>query len=80
MGVLPGCRVPFLQATRVRLKVMGNTINVEVDARNSGRWRRCATLSHVDMPREWATRSSVGMVAKTSKVIQSFVKNEEALL
>ncbi|CAM9749252.1 unnamed protein product [Scytosiphon promiscuus] len=55
-----------LQSTRVRLKVAGNTVAVEVDARNVGRWRRCATIAHLDMPDDWATESNIGVIAQTS--------------
>lgn len=55
-----------MQATRIRLKVSGNTVALEVDARNVGRWRRCATIAHLDMPQDWATKCNVGMIAQTS--------------
>ncbi|CAM9668538.1 unnamed protein product, partial [Laminaria digitata] len=56
-----------MQSTRVRLKLAGNTVALEVDARNSGRWRRCATMVHMDMPAEWAVKSNVGIIAQTSE-------------
>ncbi|CAM9749179.1 unnamed protein product [Scytosiphon promiscuus] len=55
-----------LQSTRVRLKVAGNTVAMEVDARNVGRWRRCATIAHLDMPEDWASKSNIGIIAQTS--------------
>ncbi|CAN0324815.1 unnamed protein product, partial [Scytosiphon promiscuus] len=54
------------KSTRVRLKVAGNTVAVEVDARNVGRWRRCATIARLDMPEDWATQSNIGIIAQTS--------------
>ncbi|CAM9959851.1 unnamed protein product [Ectocarpus sp. 12 AP-2014] len=56
-----------MQSTRVRLKVEGNTVAMEVDARNTGRWRRCSTMAHLDMPADWASKSNVGIIAKTSE-------------
>ncbi|CAM9385524.1 unnamed protein product [Pylaiella littoralis] len=56
-----------MMSTRVRVKVSGNTAALEVDARNVGRWRRCATLPHLDMPQDWAFKSNVGVVAQTSQ-------------
>lgn len=57
-----------MQATRIRLKSSGNTVALEVDARNSGRWRRCATIAHVDMPKDWATKCTIGMLARTGEL------------
>lgn len=56
------------KATRIRLKVAGNSAALEVDARNSGRWRRCATMAQLDMPPDWTMKSNVGMIAQTSEV------------
>ncbi len=50
------------------MKYQGSTVALEVDARNVGRWRRCVTLAHVDMPEDWASRSNVGIIAQTSEV------------
>jgi hypothetical protein len=36
---------------------------VEVDSRNTGRWRRCATIVEAELPEHWATRSYVGLLA-----------------
>lgn len=46
---------------------------LEVDARNSGRWRRCATIAHVDMPRDWATKCTIGMLARTGEVVSEII-------
>lgn len=58
------------KATRIRLKSSGNTVALEVDARNSGRWRRCATIAHVDMPKDWATKCTIGMLARTGELVR----------
>jgi hypothetical protein len=36
---------------------------VEVDSRNTGRWRRCATIVEAELPEHWATLSYVGLLA-----------------
>eukprot|EP00752_Nemacystus_decipiens_P005062 g4596.t1 len=55
-----------MQSTRIRMKLSGNTVALEVDARNVGRWRRCATIAHLDMPQDWAQKCNVGIIAQTS--------------
>lgn len=50
------------------MKVSGNTVALEVDARNVGRWRRCATIARLDMPDDWAQKVNFGIIAQTSAV------------
>eukprot|EP00611_Tribonema_gayanum_P028650 TRINITY_DN7432_c0_g1_i2.p2 TRINITY_DN7432_c0_g1~~TRINITY_DN7432_c0_g1_i2.p2 ORF type:complete len:258 (-),score=92.57 TRINITY_DN7432_c0_g1_i2:1083-1856(-) len=52
-----------LKSSRLRLRFSDNTLILEVDSRNSGRWRRCARIDKADLPRSWAYRSYVGLQA-----------------
>jgi hypothetical protein len=51
-----------LQASRIRLRHEGGSVMVEIDSRNSGRWRTCATISDLNMPQGWATTAVVSLV------------------
>jgi hypothetical protein len=51
-----------LKASRIRFKFEANSMSVEVDSRNTGRWRRCATLTDMAMPEGWAKQSSISIV------------------
>ncbi|KAG5178457.1 concanavalin A-like lectin/glucanase domain-containing protein [Tribonema minus] len=50
-----------LRATRIR--VNENLFTLDIDARNTGRWRRCVTMNTVDLPRGWAERATAGLLA-----------------
>mmetsp|Transcript_15700 Transcript_15700/g.22166 ORF Transcript_15700/g.22166 Transcript_15700/m.22166 type:complete len:428 (-) Transcript_15700:41-1324(-) len=49
-----------LKSSRIRAKFSNNKILVDVDSRNTGRWRRCATINDANLPHEWAYGSFVG--------------------
>ncbi|CAM9662286.1 unnamed protein product, partial [Chrysoparadoxa australica] len=56
-----------LKASRVRIKYAESTLTVELDARNTGRWRRCATLNDLDLPEGWAEKATLGLLALNSE-------------
>ncbi|CAM9996743.1 unnamed protein product, partial [Phaeothamnion confervicola] len=48
-----------LKASRIRLQYLDKMLTVEVDARNTGRWRRCTTVPITDMPDDWLKMARV---------------------
>eukprot|EP00752_Nemacystus_decipiens_P001287 g1280.t1 len=57
----------FLKSSRIRLGYFDGEVNLEVDARNVGVWRKCITTKVPDMPQGWLDRAGVTVVGETGK-------------
>jgi mannose-binding lectin 2 len=58
-----------LKSSRMRLKVTPqNVVTVEIDGRNTGRWRRCASidLNEAGLETGWLESMRIGLTASTS--------------
>lgn len=52
-----------LKSSRLRVKYSDEMLVVEVDSRNTGRWRRCGSLKDPGLPAGWARRAGLTLVA-----------------
>jgi len=80
---MKGCSAPLryyegrddfniLKASRLRIKYSASNkeLEVEMDIRNTGKWRRCTTfdLSQLNLSRNWLTTAYVGLLGSTSEL------------
>lgn len=61
----------ILRASRIRFRYreVSETMELEVDSKNSGRWQKCATLDlrSFHMPVGWARKAHIGIVGRTGQ-------------
>ncbi|CAM9651745.1 unnamed protein product [Discosporangium mesarthrocarpum] len=60
-----------LQGSRLRLKYIGGRVEVEVDSRNTGIWRKCTKSVDLQMPQGWLQKSFVGFSAGTGPMVSN---------
>ncbi|DAZ94228.1 TPA: hypothetical protein N0F65_001078 [Lagenidium giganteum] len=58
---------PVYSSSRLRIKVNGNNLELEIDPRNEGRWTSCYS-GDLPFSREWLRQASFGITASTGSL------------
>lgn len=57
-----------LDASRAKIVVDDRTLQVFIDARNTGEWSGCVNVSTLNLPAGWLAKSHVGVTASTGQL------------
>jgi len=57
-----------MDSSRAKVVVQGKSLEVFVDAANTGEWESCVSVPELDLPEFWASRAYIGMTATTGQL------------